>query len=292
MPGWEGAAIQGGLTLLGGLLGGGGSGSSQPPQTSYTVREGSSFSQGGSSSSNRSASQSRSVTNPDFVWGVQSPYLANLYQTAQHQLGAGNSSMATDMMGRASDAFGNLLNPGASPMLDVYRREIQRGLTDNILPSIRREAAGYNVVGGSRQGVAEGLAAQQGVRSIADFASTVYGQDMDRALAAMQSAPALISAGMGIPWFDLQQLAGILGQPVRLGGGGYSTSTSSASGQGSSFQVGGSSDFSESASGPQGFVEGVFPDRLGAPPPDDAADPWGNWGGDRLGDRPGGWWNR
>ena len=237
------AAIAGPVAgaIAGAALSGGGS--KPDPNYSYGYSGGSSFSQGGSSQSSSSYSEQY----PTNVWGVQSPYLQDLYSRAQSLYGTGgNQQQVQGMWNQNAAAMHSLLNPGANPLMDVYQRQMQQGLEQNILPTIRREATGGNMLGGTRQGVAEGLALQEAVNAQSEFAARLYNADRDRMVAAMGIAPQMMQAGLGIPWYGMQQYSGIVGSPTVVGGGGYSQS----SGSGGSYNVGGSEQFGENWSGP------------------------------------------
>ena len=241
------AVVAAGITAVGGILGNRGGGGSNSPY-GYSYSGGSSFGQSGSS--DQSSNFSSSVQNPDTVWGGQAGYLTDLYSKAQAQSGAGGQNLQAtqNMIGQGYGGIEQLLNPQVNPMLGVYQEQLQRGMEQNILPAIRREAIGFGQSGGSRQGVAEGLAAQEAGRMSRDFAAQVYGQDMDRMLGATQAIPGLSQAGLGAPWYGLNQYAGILGNPTVLGGGGSSLSVGDASG--SSFGLQGSENFGEDFSSP------------------------------------------
>ena len=251
------ALIQGGLGIAGGLLGGGGG-----PKRNYGFgfQDSSSFGVSGSEQEGQSSSFSQQF--PDTVWGVQSPYLGNVYKQASNLFSqqGGAQTQAQGMINQGQGALSSLMNPGVNPMMEVYQQQLAQGLTDYILPTIRREATGHGMVGGTRHGTAEGLALQEAQRQQSQFAATLYNQDQDRMLAAAQSTPALAEAGLGVPWYGLNQYAGIIGQPTILGGGGISRSQSTSAG--SSFGKEGSSSHREDASGSRGFIESTFPNRF------------------------------
>lgn len=220
--------------------------------------ESSSFGYGGSSSHSQSSSYAE-----DFgtgVWGVQSPYLADLYGQAQNIFqSGGNQSWAQGLLGEGSGAIQSLLNPGPNPLMEVYQRQMQQGLEQNILPTIRREAMGGNMIGGTRQGVAEGMAAQEAINAQSEFAARLYNEDRNRMLGTLTQMPGIMSAGMGVPWYGAQQYAGILGSPTTLDLGSLSTSQSTS--QGSSSNVSGSESRDFSASGKRDWVEQQYADR-------------------------------
>ena len=74
-------------------------------------------------------------------------------------------------------------------------------------------------------------------------------------LGAIGQIPGMAQAGLGVPWYGLNQLAGILGSPTVLGGGGGSQSTN----WGESFNASGSVSNAEQFSGDQEFVEENMP---------------------------------
>lgn len=161
----------------------------------------------------------------------------------------------------------DVLSPDSNPYLRQYieaaTRPINEQLTQGTLPSIRGEANTAGQFGSSRQGIAEGLAAQGASRAIGDttagIATTAYGQGLDaqgRALAlapqtqAMQAQSAITTSGVGdvrrnmdqarlteeisrfyneqmLPYIQGSQLAGLVGA---IPGGGTTTTASGAQG--------------------------------------------------------------
>ena len=184
-------------------------------------------------------------------------------------LGAVGNQQAT--ANQASDAtkflLSDVLSPESNPYLQQYinaaTRPISENFTQNIMPSISGEANTAGQFGSSRQGIAEGLAAQGVSRSIGDttanIANTAYGQGLDaqgRALAlspqtqAMQVQPAVTTSGVGdirrnmeqqrlmeevsrfyneqmLPYIQGSQLAGLVGA---IPGGGTTTTASGPQG--------------------------------------------------------------
>jgi hypothetical protein len=195
------------------------------------------FSEEGSSQS----SFTNQSQDPASVWGVQAPYLQGLYGQGQQlaQNFGGYQQGAQGIYDTAVGGFNNLMNPGVSPQLEAYQRQVGQNLSDNILPQVAGSAGMAGQMGGSRQGVAEGLALSRGNQQITDMAANLYNQDMNRMAGAMQQAPGLAAMGMGIPWYALQQYAGLLGSPTVLSGGARSTSQASGSSYGTSRDTGG-----------------------------------------------------
>lgn len=87
---------------------------------------------------------------------------------------------------------------GGNPAL-VQRQVGQLGqdlgnfFQEQILPGIQSDAINVGALGGSRQGVAEGLAAQGLGRSFASGVTDIYGQDAERGLAASTAGAGLLN---------------------------------------------------------------------------------------------------
>ena len=177
---------------------------------------------------------SQSVQNPGFVWGGQAPYLQELYGMGSNL--ANNfgqyEQAGQGIFNTALGGFNQMMNPGMNPQLQAYQGDVQRNLERNMLPAIQSNAAGFGQMGGSRHGIAQGLALSDANQQVTDMASNLYNDDMNRMMSAMALAPGLANFGMGIPWYALNQYAGLLGSPTALSGGGAS------SGEGSNFSYG------------------------------------------------------
>lgn len=180
---------------------------------------------------------------------------------------AGQQQQTADQASAASKfLLSDVLSPDSNPYLKQYidaaTRPINEQLTQGTLPSIRGEANTSGQFGSSRQGIAEGLAAQGASRAVGDttanIATTAYGQGLDaqgRALAlapqtqAMQAQSAITTSGVGdvrrnmdqarlteeitrfyneqmLPYIQGSQLAGLVGA---IPGGGSTTTASGAS---------------------------------------------------------------
>lgn len=183
-----------------------------------------------------SASQSSSSfsrQNPAIVWPGQAPYLENLYQQAQAFLPQA-MQQGSQLFEQGMGVLNTLFQPQQNPYLGVYANEVQNNLQRNILPAIANAGVQANQLGGSRQGIAQGLAASEANQQITDMAARLYSDDMNRMLAAAQQLPAML----GLPWYGLSQMAGILGRPTVLDQGGYSESSSAGSSMGQDFSFG------------------------------------------------------
>ena len=221
-----------------------GGGSASRPNTTNPNDAGSETSSftGGSSTS-----QSSSFQDPQSVWGGQSPYLTSLYGGGQNLgMGTQGQGQAQGVYDDAMTGFNRMMNPGVNPQLQAYSGDVQRNLDRNLLPSIQGTAQMQGQGGSSRQGIAEGLAISDSNQQITDMASNLYNADMNRMGQAMSMAPSLGTFGQQIPWYNMNQYSGLLGDPTVLGGasGSQSTGMSSSFGgsSGSSYDIGGGTD--------------------------------------------------
>lgn len=193
------------------------------------------MSAGGSRQSQQSEQQSR-------VWEGQAPFLQNLYARAdalqQQQFGqtgqiarqnlapiqaAGFPAWQQAVSGQVNPAQ---LSAGLEAMGTQFSRET--------LPQIRGGAMQSGGLGGSRQGIAEGLAAGELARQQRGLFADLSGQASQRQMGALQLAPSMFDLSMAptrAEWLPLQMGAGALGGTTVLGSG-------SSSGSGSSFKAG------------------------------------------------------
>ena len=188
-----------------------------------------------------SDSDSSSVSNQR-VWGTQAPFLQNLFAGGQNlmnqqlgQPGPAAQGMVNQMLPQMQQGFSALMTPGNNPMLSNYASQLGRDFSQNILPGINRGAQGVGQLGGSRQGVAEGVAATGMGNMLSEFAGNQYAGDMNRLLGGLGQAQGMMNFGMSpytASWLPLQMQAGLLGSPTVLGestsegssGGGFSFS--------------------------------------------------------------------
>ena len=193
-------------------------------QGNFSYDESSSF--GGSASSG--SDQMTSQVFPDQVWGQQAPFFQNLWGQGAGMLSSGGAQQqGQDVFNMGAQGYNQLMNPGSNPMIDIYAQDLGRAFNQEIMPGINRSAMGGNMIGGSRQGVAEGLAAGEMGRNLQNFGGQQYAGDMQRMLGATGQLPGFGNFGMGIPWFNMQQMSGLLGAPVVLDQGSYAQSTGS-----------------------------------------------------------------
>ena len=209
---------------------------------------------------------SENKQDPASVWGAQQPFLTNLWE--QSQTAAQNpygQSFAQGFQQPAQGGFNQLLQggyqtPGLMQGLQGFGGQqnealggaIQAGLGDinqnlqrNILPSISQGAAMSGTSGGSRQGIAEGLALSDANRQASDFVNRMrsenfqqgqqnqlqaYGQMGDlqgqqnaALMGGLGMAPELSNLGFGSQYGNLFALSQLLGSPTVLSGGGTAT---------------------------------------------------------------------
>ncbi len=167
------------------------------------------------------SSKSRS-RNEQNVWQNQAPYLQDLFQQGQQNLP--NARQRTEqLMGEAMPVWQGMLNPNLNPyarqMAQTGLDQMNQNFSENVLPNIQRQAIGGMNLGGSRQGIAEGMAAQglqeQQAKYLNNFYGGQYQADQQRALQALGMLPAL----QQMNWADLQGYAGLIGSPTTLGRG-------------------------------------------------------------------------
>lgn len=171
-----------------------------------------------------------------FISPLQRPFLEDLFNRAQDVTGQGNfvgfdplqvagqenalsaarglSPLISGAQSANQFLLGDVLNPASNPFLAASARAatqpIFEGLTQNILPAIRGEAALTGNVGSSRQGIAEGLAAQGAQRTAGDISTNIFsggfGQGLNALIQGLQLAPQ--SAQFGLLPSQIQQQVG------------------------------------------------------------------------------------
>lgn len=82
-------------------------------------------------------------------------------------------------------------NPALQATIDAATKSVGRQVTERALPSVRTTAALHGGVGGSRQGIAEGLAISRGQETAGDIAASIASQGFKDALSAQTKALAL-----------------------------------------------------------------------------------------------------
>lgn len=154
--------------------------------------------------------------------------------TQQNQFGQVDPTTA---LGQALNSNG--INPYTSQIVDAALRSSNDQFNQNILPGIRTEAGGANQTGGTRQGIAEGIAAKGLQQQQGDIISRLYGQAFDTGSADRNAALGLVSQGQqanqnaaltgrGQALQGAQIGAGLLTQGSDLGQQATSTGTAQA----------------------------------------------------------------
>ena len=217
---------------------------------------------GASGSKQKSASGGRSVSegfNRSTDFGTQlDPVQQAFQQSIWRQMGLVDGQAGTNQannglrggfnaLNQSQSTINNLMNPGQDPRLAAFSRQVGREFNDNILPGIRSDAQQVGALGGSRAGIAEGLAAARSGQQIQDFGAQVFGDQQQTRLNAAslgaqqaQGFGGLGQFGMSIPFFNLMQKQGLLGSPVQTDRGASSfgfnrtESSNSSTGKGSS----------------------------------------------------------
>lgn len=140
-------------------------------------------------------------------------------QLAGQEMALGSAGAQGELASNAAKASnfllgGNIWDPAANPNLqgavDASVRPIQQNLLQSTLPSLRGEAVSAGGFGGSRQGIAEGLASQGASQAIGDTASKLvqgqYATNLDAQMKALgllpqtqqaQLAPAQTTSAVG-----------------------------------------------------------------------------------------------
>jgi len=217
-----------------------------------------STSSGGSVGGSSSSSSNSSFRDPSFIWGGQSPFLEGMYSGAQGMgMGTQGQGQAQGVYDKAMQGFERLMNPGVNPQLQAYQGDVQRNLERNILPTIQGGAGMAGQMGGSRQGVAQGLAMSDANQQVTDMAANLYNQDMNRMGQTMSQAPSLGTFGQQIPWYNMNQYSGILGDPTQMQGAAGSQGTSSGGSFSSAWNE--SESHSEGGGGGGGWNFGIGP---------------------------------
>lgn len=198
-----------------------------------------------------------SSSSSQFLSPLQAPFLQQLFQGAQQvqqqqqpqisgvaqglagqlgQQGQGfldtlGGNQFTEQLGQ----FAQQGNPFVQQQISNFGQDIGQNLGQNILPQIRSGGIATGQPGGSRAGIAEGLALQGAQRAfgqgVTDLRSNAFNQQVGAAQAGGQLAQGGAAAGLGgigelfnlglggfqAEFAPLQNLAAILGSPILEG---------------------------------------------------------------------------
>jgi hypothetical protein len=189
---------------------------SQQPFLDFLRNTGQSlYGQNGAGAQNFASQQGQALFNQGLGYAnqaVSNPFLSSLQQMAQP---GGNQQLIGQQIGQLGADLG-------------------RNFQQNLMPGIRRDAIGLGGFGGTRQGVAEGIAAQGTQDAFARGATQIYGQNAQMAqdagiaggnllgqgaLGAMGGLGGLFELGLGQytgGFAPLNNLAAIIGGPTVL----------------------------------------------------------------------------
>lgn len=179
-------------------------------------------------------SEQSSQTPADQVWGPQVEYFRDLYSRASDLSQQPQNQQALSVyqgMAEGNPWLQSFRTPQISPEYQNYSRQLQQDFNTNILPAIQGQAAIAGGLGGSRQQIAEGMAADTAANMLSNFAAQTYGAQQDRSLqAAMGNLDSQFQGAQMLqqsPWFNLQQFKGILGNPLVIDQGATAGSSTS-----------------------------------------------------------------
>lgn len=109
-------------------------------------------------------------------------------QAAQGPLGDFNAETIAANRFLQSGLAGTTYNPALREAIDAATAPIMDNFTQNVLPNIRSGAVTSGQLGGSRQGIAEGLATQSALRAVGETAAPIANEAFLRGLQAQTSA--------------------------------------------------------------------------------------------------------
>lgn len=171
-----------------------------------------------SSGKGKDRSQNRTFIDP-----AQAPFLQQLYQRGFDTVDQASPGFQQNVVGPAQQAFGALLQPGPNPELGNLIQNAQfyvnENLQENLLPAIGDSANLAGQLGGTRQGVAEGIVTRDANRLSGEIATNLTAQDFDRRQQQLLATLSLAPQIGQLPFIPLDQLARTLGRPTVLGEG-------------------------------------------------------------------------
>lgn len=142
--------------------------------------------------------------------GVQGP-TPGFSSSGSPQLGPAGLDINSVLM---SNLSGSGLNPFIGDTVTAATRSLTDNLQRNVLPSIGDEAGLVGQAGGTRQGVAEGIALGDFQNNVQDITSRLFAQGFDRNVDVQQNALGQIGGAQGLQGqFDLG--AGGLNEQIR-----------------------------------------------------------------------------
>lgn len=120
------------------------------------------------------------------------------YKLPSTPLDTRSQFLGGDYSGALSKALSGEVDMSAyNPMADAITSRVNRNFNESILPSIRNGSIANGTLGGSRQGIAEGLAASRMNEDLAGSLSNLYGNAYTQAQSARNAiAPAMANLAL------------------------------------------------------------------------------------------------
>lgn len=113
---------------------------------------------------------------------------------------------------------GDVLHPGSNPALqaaiEAASRPTIQNFQEQIMPQITQSGVASGGFGGTRQGIAEGIASRGATQTIGDIAATMASQNYQAGLGAMTQGMGIASNNMAGQQNLLGNMSGILGQSL------------------------------------------------------------------------------
>lgn len=168
------------------------------------------------------------------IWGPQAKALQQMYGGVSNlmgqqagQVGGAASRLAAQAMPYSGmQQLGQYANPNsglAQRQLSDYSQQVGQEFGRNILPQIRSGAGLSGNMGGSRAALAQGVAAGDAARAIAQGGTDFYAQQYGLGLQAAQALPAAAQSYFNLgmapyqaQWAPYTAAAGIFGGPQVL----------------------------------------------------------------------------
>jgi len=176
-----------------------------------------------------SEKSSANMNSSQAIWGGQSPFLEQLYNSAQglfnqqqgpvwaNSTGLAQEGLAAGRAGinsmqdiaRSGGPVGQYAQPNnalASQQLAAMSGDIGQNLQRNVMPSLNSAAGVAGGLGGSRNAIGRGLAASDAQRQIADAGTNLYGRQYEiGAQAAGAATQARLGAASELPGMGASQ---------------------------------------------------------------------------------------
>lgn len=166
------------------------------------------------------SSDQQQSTGSTFIDPNQAPWLQQLSQMGFNQLEQSGGDFQDNVLNPSMQTFQQLLGGGQNPHLEEQIQQgqsmINRNFTENLLPTIGGNAQGVGQLGGSRQGVAEGIALRGANEQSSNFTSQMLGDDFNRQRESQLRALGMSGGMGGLAFSPLQNLAQIIGRPTVL----------------------------------------------------------------------------